>query len=102
MLRRHQVDANTIFAGQASDGLRAALAEMRLLARKHLTNAQGKLASSPPEILPALLPAALVGPTLRQMERPDYQPLRFEPAAAWRRQWWLWRAARNPVRIFRG
>jgi 15-cis-phytoene synthase len=102
VLRRYQVDANTMFAGQVSDGLRATLAELRLLARKHLANGQGKLASAPPQILPALLPAALAGPMLRQMEKAEYQPLRFEPPSALRRQWWLWRAARNPKRIFQG
>lgn len=102
VLRRYQVHANTIFAGQVSEGLRAVLAELRLLARKHLASAQGKLAAEPLEILPALLPAALVGPTLRQMEKTDYQPLHFEPPSALRRQWWLWRAARNPKRIFQG
>ncbi len=100
VLKRHQVDANTIFAGQTSEGLRAALADIRALARRHLDLAQAKLAAVPPQILPALLPAALIGPTLRTMEQPDYQPLQFEPPAAWRRQWWLWRAARNPCRIF--
>jgi len=49
--------------------LLAALAEMRGLARTHLAAAQAKLKSAPPEILPALLPVALVGPTLRRMER---------------------------------
>jgi hypothetical protein len=48
-----------------------------------------------------LLPAALIGPALRRMERPDYQPFEFEPASPWRRQWQLWRAARDPSRIFR-
>jgi len=46
------------------------------------------------------LPAAPAGPTLRQMESASYRPFQFEPPVAWRRQWWLWRAARNPSRIF--
>jgi phytoene synthase len=100
VLNRHRVNREEIFAGQASEGLRAALAELRIVARRHLANAQAKLKGAPAEILPALLPAAVVGPALRRMERPGYDPFNFEPAPAWRRQWWLWRAARNPRRIF--
>ena len=99
VLERHQVSRDGIFAGQADEALRAAIAEMRTLARRHLAMAQAQLKSAPAEILPALLPAALIAPALRRMERPDYQPFRFEPAAPWRRQWQLWRAARDPRRI---
>ena len=101
LLTRHRVDPNQILAGQATDALRAALAELRILTRRHLTTAQAQLKSAPPEVLPALLPAALVGPTLRRMERTSYKPFQIEPASPWRRQWQLWRAARDPRRIFR-
>jgi phytoene synthase len=96
----HGVALEDIFAGQASDAVRAALAEMRVLARVHLAKASETLRSAPPQILPALLPLALVGPTLRLMDRPDYGPFRFMPLPQWKRQWLLWRAARNPKRIF--
>jgi phytoene synthase len=99
MLKRHRVDREEIFAWQSSAGLLAALADMSTLARKHLAAAQIKLKDAPPEILPALLPAALVAPALRRMEKPGYDPFRFEPTPNWRRQWWLWRAARNPNRF---
>jgi len=101
LLNRHHVDRNELFAGRASDALRTALRELCTLARKHLAAAQAKLASVPPETLSALLPAALIGPTLQRMEGPDYDPLGFRPLAPWRRQWLLWRAARNPSRIFK-
>lgn len=101
VLERHQVSTEDIFAGRASEPLFAALANMRKVAREHLVAAQAKLPSAPPEILPALLPVALVGPTLRHMERAGYEPFKFERAASWRRQWTLWRAARDPSRIFR-
>ncbi len=100
LLTRHRADPNEIFAGQGSDPLRAALGELRDLARRHLAAAQTKLAAAPPEILPALLPAALIGPALRRMERSGYEPFQFEAASPWRRQWQLWRAARAPRRIF--
>ena len=101
VLDRHQVDTEDVFAGRASEQLLVALGELRGLAREHLAAAQAKLTSAPPEILPAFLPVALIGPQLRRMEQADYAPLQFEPAAPWRRQWQLWRAARDPSRIFR-
>jgi len=101
LLNRHQVDRNEIYAGQVDEPLRAVLGELRALVRRHMATAQAKLKAAPAEILSALLPVALVGPALRRMERPGYQPFTFEPAQPWRRQWQLWRAARNPNRIFR-
>jgi phytoene synthase len=83
-----------------SERLLAVLAEMRGLARQHLAAAQAKLESAAPEILPAFLPVALVGPQLRQMERPGYQPFALHQISPWQRQWQLWRAARDPGRIF--
>jgi phytoene synthase len=101
VLDRYGVNREDIFAGQANESLMVALAEMRALARQYLTTGQAKQKSAPPKILPAFLPVALVGPQLRRMDGADYQPFAFEPIAPWRRQWLLWRAARNPGRIFR-
>jgi len=98
VLDRHHVNREDVFAGQVDDPLRAALSEMREIARRHLEAAQAKLQSAPPQILPAFLPLALIGPQLRRMERDD--PFHLVPLPAWRRQWLIWRAARNPSRIF--
>lgn len=100
LLERHDVNRANIFARQAEIPLRAALAELRAHARGHLAAAQAELDAAPPEILPALLPAATVGPALRRMERGSYKPFEVEQVPGWRRQWWLWRAARDPRRIF--
>lgn len=99
LLQEHGVDRETIFSGQNTEALRAALADMRARARRFMAMEQAE--PVPGEILPALLPVALVGPTLRRMERAGYDPFRFQPLPPWRRQWLLWRAARNPQRIFR-
>jgi phytoene synthase len=101
VLDRYGVKPEEIFAAQVSDPLLAALAEMRALAHQHLAAAQAKLQTASPEILPAFLPVALVGPQLGRMERADYQPFAPQQIAPWRRQWQLWRAARDPSRIFR-
>jgi len=99
VLKRHGIDRNAVFAGQGGPLLSAALAETRALARKHLAAAQARLGAEA-DILPALLPVALAGPTLQRMDRSGYDPLHFTPLAPWRRQWLLWRAARDPSRIF--
>jgi len=100
ILDRHRIKPEDIFSAQVSEPLLTALAEMRGVAREHLIATQAKLLSAPQEILPAFLPVALVGPQLRRMDSAAYQPFAFQQTAPWRRQWLLWRAARNPDRIF--
>lgn len=100
VLERHHALPGDIYAGRGGEALNAALAELRQRARDHLRKAQGALAGAPAAILPAFLPLATVGPTLRRLDRADYDPFTFESAAAWRRQWTLWRAARDPRQIF--
>jgi phytoene synthase len=97
LLDRHQVRPHEIFSGRSSAGLKAALAELRNLARSQLLAASAVVEALPPQAIPALLPLALVRPTLMRLEGGDP----FSPAeiAPWRRQWLIWRAARNPVRI---
>ena len=101
IMDRHQVQPADIFAERVSVPLLAALAEMRAIAGRHLAAAQEKLISAPAEILPAFLPVALVGPQMRRMKRPGYQPFAAQQVSPLRRQWLLWRAARDPSRIFR-
>jgi phytoene synthase len=59
-------------------------------ARRHLDLARDLLPLVPSEMLPALLPAAVIGPSLD----------RERPLPLWRRQWLIWRAARDPQRMF--
>jgi len=87
-------------SGQASPELRAALAEMRVHARRHLAAARDMIATAPAAVMPALLPVALAGPTLARMERRDFDPFVPVEIAPWRRQWLIWRAAKRPGRIF--
>jgi 15-cis-phytoene synthase len=101
VLERNQIEREDIFAREEDAKLQAALGEMRDVARRHLAAAQAKLASASPAALPALLPVALVGPTLRRMERAGYRPFEPKLLSLPRRQWLLWRAARNPIRIFK-
>jgi 15-cis-phytoene synthase len=100
VLERHRLDRNDVFAMQIGAPLQDALAELRRHARRQLAAATAELPSAPTEILPALLPVVLAGPTLARMERRDYRPFQFAPPSRLRRQWLLWRAARKPERIF--
>jgi phytoene synthase len=97
VLARHGAHEHDIFAGRSSAGLDAALAELRNLARHHLAAAHARLLMLAPRALPAFLPVALVHPSLRRLERGDaFAPVELSP---WRRQWLIWRAARDPARI---
>jgi phytoene synthase len=97
ILDPHQVRTEDLFAGRSGPGLNAALAELRNLARQHLAAASNHMVELPKAALPAFLPLALVRPSLARLQRSDP----FAPAeiAPWRRQWLIWRAARDPARI---
>jgi phytoene synthase len=94
---RHQVRLHEVFAGRSSPALQATLADVQSLARSNLAAVRENTRNLPPEAAPALLPLALVRPLLERLERGDpFTPCEISPL---RRQWLLWRAARNPARI---
>ena len=101
VLERYKATASDVFAMETDAPLLAALAELRRHARRQLAAAAAELPSAPAEILPALLPLALTGPTLQRMERQDYEPFQFMSPSRLSRQWTLWRAAKKPARIFK-
>jgi phytoene synthase len=97
LLTRHGVHPHDVFAGKSSPALDAALAELRGVARDRLRGARERIMALPAGALPAFLPVALVRPWLDRLERGDaFAPAEISP---WRRQWLIWRAARNPARI---
>jgi phytoene synthase len=100
VLERHGAKRDDIFARQVNEPLLAALAELRRHARRQLAAARADMALAPAAMLPALLPVALVGPVLRPMDRRGYEPFDVPPLSLLKRQWLLWRAARDPSRIF--
>ena len=99
LLERHGAGRTTP-GGKATPELRAALAELRLIARRHLAKARELVAAAPPAVIPALLVLAPAAATLTRMERSDYEPFVPVEIAQWRRQWLIWRAARRPARMF--
>jgi phytoene synthase len=100
VLERHGAGLQDAVGPPAGAELRAALGEMRLGARRHLADARELIATAPPAVMPALLPVALVRPTLARMERRDYDPFVPVEIAQWRRQWLIWQAARRPRLMF--
>ncbi len=97
VLERHGVRLSDVFAGRASGGLEAALAELCSLARRHLATAGEQIKAVPREAVPAFLPVAMVRPSLDRLERSS--PFAAKEISPWRRQWLIWRAARNPALI---
>jgi len=97
IFERFQIRVGDVLSGQSSAKLEAALAALRDIARRHLRAADEHVMALPHQALPAFLPVALVRPSLDLLDRCDA----FAPAelALWRRQWLIWRAARNPAWI---
>lgn len=100
VLERHGVNIDEVYAGKTSEALKNALAELRRHARRQMIAARHESGQVPLTILPALLPLALIGPTLRPMDRRGYEPFDVTPLSRLRRQWLIWRASRRPERIF--
>jgi phytoene synthase len=97
LLHRRGADEADAFAGRSSPALNQAAADLRSLARGHLAAAADKLHALPRQALPAFLPIAPVRRLLDRLDRSDV----FSPnsLSQWRRQWLIWRAARNPKRL---
>lgn len=97
LLDRHRAHAADVFARRASPALNQAAADLRRLARGHFAAAVNGLRALPPQALPAFLPIAPVRRSLDRLDRSDiFSPKALSP---WRRQWLIWRAARNPDRL---
>jgi 15-cis-phytoene synthase len=95
VLARYGVPAEDVDNARDSEPLRAALAELRALARANLQAARAAAPALDEAARTALLFAAIAPLYLERMESSDYQPFQPRPAPpAWRRQWRLWRAAR--------
>ena len=97
ILRHYGADPEDVFAMRATPELRAAVAELRLRARRNLAHV---VSAKIPEIAkPALLPLAPLRQWLLDMEKPGYDPFRPPVVSPWRRQWRIWRAAKSFQRI---
>jgi phytoene synthase len=97
LLDRHAVRVNDVFAGRPSPQLAAAVAELRGIARGHLDVVRERLKTLPTAAVPAFLPLAPIRRSLDRTERAA--PLSASELPPWRRQWLIWRAARNINRL---
>jgi phytoene synthase len=99
LLDEYGANVHDLAAGRSSPSLDVALGELRALARSNLDKVGERIADLPQQAIPALLPLAPVGLLLDRFRKsPALQPADISP---WRRQWLIWRAARNPARIAR-
>ena len=98
VLERHGATAADLHGGRVTDELRAVLAELYQLAGHHLAALRSG-DGIPLRLLPAFLPVSLAPPVLARMARAGADPFHPRIAPQWRRQWTLWRAARNPARF---
>jgi phytoene synthase len=97
LLERHGADVADVFAGRSSPALNKAAAELRLLTRRRLAVAADRLRVIAHPALPAFLPIAPVRRTLDRMDRSDV--FSHTALSPWRRQWLIWRAARDATRL---
>lgn len=96
MINTRSLDTQALFAGKMTPELRTLLADLRTIARQHLVEAERDIVDLALPVKAAFLPLALIRPYFERMDRPDYDPFaRRVELPAWRRQWIIWRAARN-------
>jgi phytoene synthase len=96
LLARHGA---TVKFGEAAPELRRAIGDIRDIAAAHLAEAGRLIPAAPATVLPALLPLAVTRLQLDRLKRVDYDPFIPPDIPQWRRQWAIWRAARNPARL---
>jgi phytoene synthase len=93
---RHGASGADFDARRATPGVVAACTELRRLARNELAEAERRLKSSAPEILPAFIP---LGPLRLDLDRLDHNSDHpfdaVSEASPLRRQWAIWRWARG-------
>lgn len=97
LLARHRVQLSDLYALRSSPALRAACAELGGLAGQQLERVRAQLPALPDEALPVFLALAPARRSLAALTRGD--PLAPADLAPWRRQWLIWRAARDRARI---
>lgn len=96
ILKAHGASRETAVSGTLTPGLRAALADMRNLARRHYEQARAAMSEVAPANLPAFLPLATVPGDLARMERSEHDPFLAVPAAPHlARMWRIWRASKG-------
>ena len=94
VMERHGAAPGQIETRQDSDGLRAALAELRRYAAARYDAFRGLAPTLPNEIVPAILTTTLVPLKLARLAKAK-DPFAAIEVPRWRRHWALWRAWRR-------
>ena len=93
---RHGVSIADFDARRTTPGVLAACGELRGLARDELAEAERRLKSSSPAILPAFIPLAPLRLDLDRVDRGADRPFDYRgEVSLLRRQWAIWRWARS-------
>jgi phytoene synthase len=95
LLGRYGVPREELEARRNSEGLRAALAELRARAYAAFAQFGDAAGGIPDSCAPAYLAAAIVPPLLARLDRAADDPFMPVELPQWRRQWAIWRAARR-------
>jgi 15-cis-phytoene synthase len=95
LLQRHGAARTEVEARRDSEGLQAALAELRAHARSAFAQFCAAAAAIPDRCAPAFLATAIVPPLLARLDRAAGDPFTPVEMPQWRRQWAIWRAARR-------
>lgn len=99
LMREHNAIPADALAERSTPALRAVLMALRARALLHLSALRMSIGDVPPALVPAFLPLAPVRTLLMRLEREKDAPFEMVDVPQWRRQWLMWRAARNPRRI---
>ncbi|HEV7309427.1 phytoene/squalene synthase family protein [Ensifer sp.] len=90
------LDRETLIAGENSDAISRAIRAFAGFGRDHLAKARAHASTISQSNFPAFVPLALAEPIFDRAEAVGagllQKPIR---PAQWRRQWWMWRAARS-------
>jgi 15-cis-phytoene synthase len=98
-LARHGATREDVVTGRGGPGVVRALADVAMLAQRHLAETRRLAPGLDPTIAPAFLPVALVDPHLRRLNQRDYDPYRSRiDLPAWRKIWVLWQQSRRAMR----
>jgi 15-cis-phytoene synthase len=95
LLERYGVPREELEARRNSEGLRAALAELRAGAYAAFAQFRGSAGGIPDRCAPAFLAVAVVPALLARLGRAAGDPFTPVELPQWRRQWAIWRAARR-------
>jgi 15-cis-phytoene synthase len=81
-----------VTAGQATPGVRAALTDLRNLAREQTARAEPLWSAAPVSLRPAFAQLPLVAPRLRFLDKHASTPFVSGDVPQWQRMWRMWRA----------